>query len=602
MQTVHAPKIEAFADGGVYDHVQHLDRRLRIRAADEAEAALEGVGDGDAREEADEVEAARTGGGGPGEPTPEAPVQRGNGDPLLDANEDINGSPPRATRTHEMRELAADEVGLRGAQAGKTHGHAVHVERNGVMHGALTLRRHLGKVLTLVFVTYFVLAPGHVDSIDATASIETATALIEHGTIFVPKKPGMSGIVYHRRADRSIVSKLGLGTPLLYAPSVFVANTLSAKLGYPAATLRQVTVSFVSTLLAFGAVYFLGRATLTLGLDRKRAMLMVLCGAFATLIFPYSKSQTRDVALAFALMGYVALELEGDRRAGWLAAFGLLVKPAFCVPLMPLWLYFRWQEARRGAWRRTAWHSVPLAVATIVTLAYQRYAFGDPLNTGYEAAVTSVNGAAWATPFLDGLWQQLGSPEGGLLFFSPLTAFLIVRFAVLSRRGRRLGLDLALLASFGVSVVFYARWASPLGFGPCGPRFLVPCILPLCLLGAGELDRRWRPAFLVFAALSFAVQATLVLTKPTITQNIRYATPKGPKVPSIVAHFKVLAHKLTRDDELYCFRDYSLRAEVRGGVDLSSFRTLRGFNIWWLHALRPPPKPLAALPDACDHR
>jgi hypothetical protein len=180
----------------------------------------------------------------------------------------------------------------------------------------------------------------------------------------------------------------------------------------------------------------------------------------------------------------------------------------------------------------------PLAIAAIVTVAYNVYRFHDALQFGYRPPVDP----GFTTPLLEGARGLLLSPEKSVVLFAP--AIVLVPLALVALWRRQRALVALLLALFAATFVLAATWWSWQGGWSWGPRLLIPGVaVVLAALGPwiGTSRSRLRLAAALFA-LGFALSFSAVLA-PAGAQLVGRAP--GTDGPQLVRQYRVLP-QLTR--------------------------------------------------------
>ena len=157
-----------------------------------------------------------------------------------------------------------------------------------------------------------------------------------------------------------------------------------------------------------------------------------------------------------------------------------------------------------------------------MTVAYNVYRFGDPLEFGYRPPVDP----GFTTPLLEGASGLLFDAEKSLVLFAPALVLVPFAFVTLWRRARVTAA--LLLALFAVTFVLAATWHSWQGGWSWGPRLVIPGVA-LVLVALGAVDRH-EPA--ADAAGRGAVRAGLrgvVLGRPRAAGNAAHRSrSRGP--------------------------------------------------------------------------
>lgn len=366
--------------------------------------------------------------------------------------------------------------------------------------------------------------------LDGSSMLAVTQSIVHHASLSVPPQLGVAGhdgVTYY--------SKYGLLLPLLSIVPVLLAQPLGAIAGrldlFEAAAAATV-MPLVAGALA-GALYLLGRR---LGAPRAAAALVAAGTVLGTYLLPYGRDFFTEPLVALGLVVMVERALAGrEPQAGAALAFAVLARPQSAV-FAPLLLGFL--LLRGGGPAAIARTLPPLAIAAIVTLAYNVYRFHDALQFGYMPPVDP----GFTTPLLEGARGLLLSPEKSVVLFAP--AIVLVPLALVALWRRQRALVALLLALFAATFVLAATWWSWQGGWSWGPRLLIPGVaVVLAALGPwiGTSRSRLRLAAALFA-LGFALSFSAVLA-PAGAQLLGRAP--GTDGPQLVRQYRVLA-QLTR--------------------------------------------------------
>lgn len=255
------------------------------------------------------------------------------------------------------------------------------------------------------------------------------------------------------------------------------------------------TLGFAAAVVLMG--FTLARRHAALGL----ATIMVLLSGYVMHFASRSFSEMPAAVLAIALAWSW---LEG--RTPWVgvAAFLLGLSKETAFPFEALLgvtcAVSRWPGTPvRELWHRERPRFLALgggmALAAALAAGLNVYRFGSPLNAMYLEEATWGPTAAVQLRDFAGLWV---APNGGVLFFWPAFAALLVALPILMRgsptRDLRPWAGAVLLLLLLTASL--ARWWAPFGWWCWGPRFLVP----------------WAPALLLVLAFAYAepLERTLV--------------------------------------------------------------------------------------------
>ncbi|HEX8123588.1 MAG TPA: hypothetical protein VF549_20225 [Solirubrobacteraceae bacterium] len=226
------------------------------------------------------------------------------------------------------------------------------------------------------------------------------------------------------------------------------------------------------------------------------AVVLGLC----TLVLPYSTLLYAHVpAAALAFGSYLLARRERMLLAGLLGGLAVLVE-------YPVALIVAVLAASARSWRYLAGG----AVGATLLVAYNQWAFGDPLHMSYDDVVgfsgqdEGIFGVTLPDP--GAAWDLLLAPKG-LLVLTPVVAagaFGLVR--------ARLWVPLAVVV---VAFLYDAAYYLPFGGDVPGPRFLVP-MLPFLALGIAVALRERRTPTLALAAPSAVGMLAATIAEPQL--------------------------------------------------------------------------------------
>jgi len=369
-------------------------------------------------------------------------------------------------------------------------------------------------------VALFLLLVGQaqVTVLDGDSMLAVAQSIVHDGSLAVAPGlgvPGDDGVTHY--------SKYGLLLSLLSVLPVLVAQPIGALTGrvdlVEAAAAASIMPLVAGALAA--ALFLLGRR---LGAPRPAAALVAVGIVLGTYLLPYGRDFFTEPLVALGLVVMVERALAGHEQQAALAlAAAVLARPqsAAYAPLLLGFLALRGDGARAIA--RTI---PPLAVAAVVTVAYNQYRFGDSLEFGYRPPVDP----GFTTPLLEGASGLLLDAEKSLLLFAPALLLAPLAFVALWRRARLTAL--LLLALFAVTFVLAATWHSWQGGWSWGPRLVIPGVaLVLVALGPwiGADRRRLRIAASLFA-LGFVLSFSAALAPPGMQLIDRAPGTVGPQI------------------------------------------------------------------------
>lgn len=378
---------------------------------------------------------------------------------------------------------------------------------------------------------------------------------------------------------------MGIGSALLYLPWVALAETLDKLFRLQKFPIVEFFVSLTNAFITAWILVLLVRYLAVKGFsDREAVFTATLCG-FATLLFSYSKTCQREPVQALCLLGMIVFTEERKYLiAGLFAGFGILTKAFWIVPVLPVLIYSLWKAYTS---RRVLRFVVPVVCAAVLVAFYQWYCFANPLTGGYSSGVEKITGVVWSTPLLKGIWIQLLSVNEGLFFLNPLLFLCFFGLIQSYLKKRASILDLAILTSFLFQLCTYARWFNPLGGECLGPRYLIVLIPALFLFLKREVlfpkAALGRAVISLLVVFSFVSQFIHAAVKPQQYWTLHSLAEGQMQKPHWESNFEYFAQKILFKGEKY---QVLLNSGEKREYDLKAYRSLQGFNFWWLHMMR----------------
>jgi hypothetical protein len=277
------------------------------------------------------------------------------------------------------------------------------------------------------------------------------------------------------------------------------------------------------------------------------AGLCTLLFPFATLFFDHALSAALGFA-AFALLWQAGDQLRFVALSGLLAGLAITSEYPLALVATALGIYAITEGKRL---RRAIVYVAGVTLGVLPLLLYDLWAFGSPFHLSYADAIVrpGVSGHDVLGANVQGLFGVSTPHRGvaaellfgyiGLITVTPVVVAGAIGIVLLWREGwrREAVLAAALALAF---VVYNSGYATPLGGGTPGPRFLIP-MLPFIALGFAMAYRRWPWGTLALAVPSALIMLGVTATNPVnahhwawvhrVTDGSFTGAGVGPKLP-----------------------------------------------------------------------
>ena len=445
-----------------------------------------------------------------------------------------------------------------------------------------------GRLLLALAIIYAISVKGYVESLDTVFSVETAESIVS-GHLDVPEQHdgyttlGTNGKPY---------SKFGIGLGLYLTPFVAAGHVVAAGTGWSEPEVTGFLVSWAQVPFALLLLVLFARQLRLFGASSDTVTLLTVALGLGTLCWHYGTCDLSEEMQAALLLGAYGCAV---RRGRWTAlgsggAFALLVLVklvhVILLPLFVAYLLVPAAEPRRERLARTALFLAPVAVIGLCIAWLNLIRFGNVFESGYGAEASLF--LPWQ------LWQTvpalLLSPNKGLLLYSPVLILGLLGLREFFRRSpREAALSIAIITAV---LLVTASWHSWQGGWAWGPRLLVP-VVPLCLLPAAfVLERvgrpRWHPVAVTLVLLSIVAQVPSIIINDQEIYRIKrelLSPEESRAAPSDLSMAWRLAwHKATGSPERYTLEELGVNGDRE--LDLTSYRSFQGFNLWSYHAAR----------------
>jgi hypothetical protein len=244
-------------------------------------------------------------------------------------------------------------------------------------------------------------------------------------------------------------------------------------------------------------------------------------------------SHVISAGLAFA--GFLLLWKERDGPPSWKlvagagALAGLAVTFEFQTGLVGIVLFFYALARRTDILRRAGAYAAGTLAGAMPMLAFNYWAFGNPLKLAYGYAVEvpgltghdklGLNSHGFfgiTAPRVDSAVDLLLAGRG-LLVLTPIIVMCVVGVVLMRRKGHRAEANV-ILAVAACYFIYNSGYWLPFGGGTPGPRFLIPA-MPFLAIGLAMAYRRLPAITLGLAIPSAVFMLAGTLTFPLLGQQ-----------------------------------------------------------------------------------
>ena len=466
-------------------------------------------------------------------------------------------------------------------------------------------------VFTLSLAVYIACAAGYYNTFDGASSVKAATALLESGRLGYADINHYHPFVAFRGEDGLFHTKMGVTTVLAFIPFVAMGEIYSALTGWPSYKSIELFSSFSNSFVTALIVVILFRHFRGQNKSFRWAAGVAAFIGFATELFPYAKTVFRDpLEGLLILITFLALSRAhvGDEKArqrqltiAGVAAFFLInTKFAAITLLVPALLLFPWQKMTTR--EKLIFVVLPVIAALAVIALIDWQAGARIFSQGYRESawrlpdLKSSSATPWKTPFWSGMYIQLMSPQKSFYFYSPILIIptvLAIQRAIQKKLSR---MDIAVILTFFIQAMVYAKWFSPGGFGHLPPRYMITVIPLFGLLMTEPFQwptSNWNrrvitglSAFLIL--ISVATQMINVTVNmrvyPLILKAGLLSTEDDYNMPHWQANIIIFWNKINGLADRYYTRDFDIDSDTT--ADLTANSQVSGLDFWYLYLER----------------
>ena len=456
------------------------------------------------------------------------------------------------------------------------------------------LRKLHTALIAIIAVVYVFSAKGYLEILDTQYSVETAISLVDRGSLTIPKEGET-----HRAPDGKFYSRYGVGLPISFVPYVAAGTVLSRVTHLPRMEMIGFLISFSNIPYALATLFLFQRLLRKLEISVRTTGFLTVALGLGTLCWRYAGyDYSEEIQMALLMLAVQGVVRPKGYDLVWAGIGGgglIMLKLIYVVTIPVFGLYLLLQLRGAARWRGILQFGVPFAggMFFIGWMNYIRYQ--NPFDSGYghEAQAWDFGQMGQTIPAL------LVSAQIGVLVFCPV---LLLGLAGWFWFGRKHPLEALLCAGLILENLFWTgAWHGWDGGWTWGPRLLVP-MLPLWLLPAAFLieapkAKTWFPAFVALLAISVVAQVPGILVKDQEIHHIRNDVLTAGEAAGMpgdaVAAWMLLGHKLAHGDEVFPAASLTSQPESPSKViNLSSFQTFHGMNVWTEQTSRQMNKPV----------
>lgn len=439
---------------------------------------------------------------------------------------------------------------------------------------------------------FFISAKGHLEIIDTDYSVRTVLAIMEDGSMLIePVDPAIRERAPDIAETDKIYSQYGLGLAVIFLPVVLAGKVMASLVQIDQRIPIDFLLSFYNVPFAILGLWFFRSILLRLQATPEKANLAVVLLAMTTAYWKYATTDFSEITQAAFLLGALNAFLDPSpkkwQKISFWCALLVAMKIVF-VLLLPIFAVLALVEGIKDAeskrdFSRLLNFCIFLVPIGIILASTNYLRFGNPLETGYGSEAGSFSWEFFHRDWFDYLF----STQRGILPFNPILLIALPGWFLVPLEHRNFAkLCIGILATWFVTMCF---WKSIQGGWCWGNRLLVP-ILPILFIPFAfvPIKSLASKAILVFLTLaSGGIQLATACTKThecsvlrdQITTTTNLGTPN--QLPSTIYLF---FHKLTDAQPRYPASVLGVSSEKI--IDLSSYDSFVGVNLWPIHALK----------------
>ena len=443
------------------------------------------------------------------------------------------------------------------------------------------------KILFAIGVIYFITAKGHIEIIDTEYSIRTAVAFLDNNSLLI-EPPDKS--IYNISNDNNsfkIYSKYGIGVWILFIPFVIAGKVLSFIFSIEESLTIGFTLSFVSTIFGVLGLWFFKKIQLQIGVSEVKSNVITIALGLTSFYWKYSTTDFTAIIQACSILA-ILYHLNSKSKSKfyyvslWFS-FLISIKVIYVIfiPIFIIYVYFKVRKKSKKHIAIILLKYSSLVIPTLTLILFYNYSrYGHIFETGYGNEVSMFSVKYFLRDFI----PYIFSLERGILIYNPLMVFSLFGLFSISKNNKVFFmLVLSIISSFYLLMCF---WEDYYGDYSWGNRFLVP-ILPLIFLFITNVTfskKIQKYSFIIVFAISFTIQTSGTFTKIheiKEVQNFIKLKSENKEPNQLITGLFLMVDKFKKNKPIYNTSHFTENDSKL--IDLSSFNTFHGFNLWPVH-------------------
>lgn len=385
------------------------------------------------------------------------------------------------------------------------------------------------KIYLFFLAIYCLTTAGHIYTVDSLLNYAVTKSLAEEGSLAIPRfMMTVEGI------DGRHYSKLGIGQSIVGLPFYFLGKIFERSkskifglyskqfivphegthiISEPQSIIRisveegsRIFFVVLANCFVCAGVCLLFWISITrFGIGPAKGFLATSVLGLSTPLWIYSRDFFSDPLFTLGLLGsFIFITREDSNRlrsillASVFSSVGILARLTFLPIVLIMALYiFLAQGKGKEAGKKTLVYLCSLLPVVVAIAILNLRRFGSITLTGYHTAFDK----GFSFPLIKGVVWNLFSPYRGLFIYAP--AVLIFFLGLKGFYQKRKSCLLFILAISALQILIYSKWWAWHGGWCWGPRFLLPIVPLLLLVGFGG---RWEDkAFTTAVAIVLSV-------------------------------------------------------------------------------------------------